>query len=204
MLEDNRTVSLQDYGTGAKRSAKRTVRDIARTSLSTLKFSSLYRRIVQRYEPKVILELGTSLGINTLYLNADENAKIVTFEGSGEVSSIADVTFQFAQAKNIQLVQGNIDTTLPSYLSLVKKIDLAFIDANHTYEATMRYFKNLLAKTHDKSVIVIDDIHYSAGMEKAWHEIRKNDLVYASADLYRCGILWFDPSLNKQHVILQF
>jgi hypothetical protein len=27
-------------------------------------------------------------------------------------------------------------------------------------------------------------------------------LVYGSIDLYRCGILFFDPALNKQHFIL--
>ncbi len=40
-------------------------------------------------------------------------------------------------------------------------------------------------------------------INKAWKEICKHDLVYTSLDLYRCGILFFDPSLNKQHVVLQ-
>jgi hypothetical protein len=52
--------------------------------------------------------------------------------------------------------------------------------------------------------MVVDDIHDNAGMEKAWTEIRNHGLVYVSVDLYRCGILFFDPSLTKQHAVLRF
>jgi hypothetical protein len=57
---------------------------------------------------------------------------------------------------------------------------------------------------HYKSALIIDDIHQSPEMEKAWKEIQQHALVYGSIDLYRCGIVFFDPSLNKQHVVLQF
>lgn len=204
LLTDKRVVEVDDPGSGSKRDGRRVIGDIASSSLSTKKFSSLYRRIIERYNCKTIVELGTSFGINTLYLNAGGDTKVHTFEGSSTVAEIANLTFQFAAAKNITIVKGNIDSTLPSHLSLIKKIDFVFIDANHTYKATTNYFQKILQKIHDKSIVIVDDIHYAPEMERAWKEIRKNDLVYGSVDLYRCGILFFDPSLNKQHVILQF
>jgi predicted O-methyltransferase YrrM len=204
LLADDRFINVVDLGTGRARKADRRVSEIAKSSLSSQKFSSLYSRIIERYKCKSIVELGTSLGINTLYLSDRTDAIIATFEGSEEICSIADLTFQFAAAKNITLIKGNIDQTLPSYLNNIKKVDFALVDANHTYEATNRYFEKILSKIHEKSIVVIDDIHSSKGMEDAWNRIRTNDLVYGSADLYRCGILLFDPSLNKQHVILQF
>jgi predicted O-methyltransferase YrrM len=204
LLTDKRSVDVQDLGSGGKRDSRRLIRDIAASSLSTKKFSSLYKRIIEHYGCKTIVELGTSFGINTLYLGTGTGSKVHTFEGSESVAEIASLTFQFAAAKNISIVKGNIDSTLPSHLSLIKKIDFVFIDANHTYKATTSYFQKILHKIHEKSIVIIDDIHYSREMERAWNEIRRNDLVYGSADLYRCGILFFDPSLNKQHVILQF
>jgi len=86
----------------------------------------------------------------------------------------------------------------------VHRFDLALMDANHRYAPTMRYFELLLKHVHHKSIIIADDIHLSADMEQAWRAMQQHELVYASADLYRCGILFFDPSLNKQHVVLQF
>ena len=75
------------------------------------------------------------------------------------------------------------------------------MDANHLYDPTLRYYQLLTKRLYEKSVVVIDDIHRSPQMQKAWNEIKSDVLVYGSVDLYRCGILFFDPMLRKQHFI---
>jgi predicted O-methyltransferase YrrM len=116
---------------------------------------------------------------------------------------MARLTFDFAEARNIRLIEGNLDRTLSEFLQTIRKIDFILMDANHRYQPTVSYFESLLTRISESSIVVLDDIHYSAEMEKAWNELKTHKLVYGSADLYRCGILFFDPSLNKQHVILQ-
>jgi predicted O-methyltransferase YrrM len=202
LLQDHRTISVNDMGSKAGVYQTK-ISAIAESSLSTSEFSSFYHRIINRFNCKTVIELGASLGINTLYLADKNDTNVHTLEGADEVCDLAELTFQFANARNIELIKGDIANTLPGLLQKVRKFDFALIDANHTYPATMKYFEQLLPRIHDKSVIVIDDIHYSAAMNEAWNEIRKHKLVYGSADLYRCGVLFFDPSLNKQHVILQ-
>jgi predicted O-methyltransferase YrrM len=202
LLNDKRTITVKDLGSRELTEPRR-IADIAHAAMSPLKLSGLYQRIIAGNKAKTIVELGTSFGINTLYLSQDPNAKVITFEGSKEIAEIAQLTFQFADAKNIKLMLGNLDATLSEAMQQIRKIDFALIDANHRYGPTVRYFNRLLSKVTETSVVVIDDIHYSAEMEKAWNEIKNHKLVYASADLFRCGLLFFDPSLNKQHVILQ-
>lgn len=202
LLNDSRTLSIHDPGSGNKTS--RAVSEIANSSLSPAKFSQLYARIINHIKAQQVIELGTSFGINALYLADKKDVKLATFEGSPQISEIASLTFEFAQAKNINLINGNIDATLPVYLQSIRRLDFAFVDANHRYQPTLKYFGLLLPKLRENSVLILDDIHYSPEMERAWNEIKKHKLVYASADLFRCGILFFDPSLNKQHVILQF
>lgn len=206
LLKTQGEITVEDLGAGSKHfnRSKRAICEIADTSLSDLRFSLLYLRIAQHIDAKNIIELGTSLGINTLYLARKKNANVFTFEGSESIAEVAQDTFEFASAKNIELIKGNIDTTLYSNLSKMPKADLVFMDANHHYTPTLKYFKWLLMKIHDKSIIILDDIHSSPGMEQAWKEICNHELVHTSIDLYRCGILFFDPSLNKQHVVLQF
>jgi predicted O-methyltransferase YrrM len=206
LLKTNREIDVKDLGAGSQHfpNAKRAINEIADTSLSDLRFSLLYLRLAQHIDAKNIIELGTSLGINTLYLAQKKNVKVFTFEGSDSIAEIAQDTFAFASAKNIELIKGNIDSTLYSNLSRMPKADLVFMDANHQYQPTMRYFEILLNNIHHKSIVILDDIHHSPDMEKAWKELQRHDLVYTSIDLYRCGILFFDPSLNKQHVVLQF
>lgn len=183
---------------------ERKISAIARTSLSPVKYSRLYSRLVRYFSCRNIIELGTSLGINTLYLASVPEAQVTTFEGSGAIAAVARSTFEFANAANIKLVEGNIDSTLPHWLDTHPEIDFAFLDANHRYEPTLRYFDNIVRKTHFKSVVILDDIHYTPEMEKAWKEIKNHALVYGTVDLYRSGLVFFDPSLNKQHVVLQF
>lgn len=203
LLHDKRTISVADHGSGKQAKALRKISAIAGTSLSAPRFSSFYFRLAQYFEATSIVELGTSFGINSLYLAEKKDATVTTFEGSAAIAGIAELTFEFADKKNVTLITGEIDITLPSFLQRVKKVDLAFMDANHRYKPTIKYFEWLLKKLHEGSVLILDDIHYSREMENAWAEIRNHNLVYGSVDLFRCGIVFFDPSLNKQHVILQ-
>lgn len=206
LLKTHREIHIEDLGAKSKHfnNGTRKISEVAETSLSSIRFSSLYYRLAEYAEAKTIVELGTSFGLNTLYLAKRKGAKVYTFEGSPGIAEVAEDTFKFSAVKNIEMIKGNINSTLYSTLSRIPKVDFAFIDANHQYEATKKYFEELLMKVHHESVMVIDDIHGNPGMSKAWREICKHDLVHTSLDLYRCGILFFDPSLTKQHVVLQF
>ncbi len=206
LLNDRSVIQVSDLGAGSSHlsTPARAVSDIAKTSLSPAKYSLLYKRLIQRMEGKVVLELGTSLGINALYLASAPGTGVTTFEGSSAIAGKAKDTFGRSPLSNITLIAGNINDTLPAYLETVARVDFAFLDANHRYEPTMKYFQQLLTKTDERSVIVADDIHYSPEMENAWTAIRKHGRVKATVDLYRCGIVFFDPKLQNQHVVLRF
>jgi predicted O-methyltransferase YrrM len=202
LLKDQRQLTINDLGAGSP-DVPRKIADIAQASVSPVKLSGLYMRIIEHIKAKTVIELGTSFGINTLYLAHSPSTKVLTFEGSHEIADIAQLTFEFSSSQNIRMILGNIDSTLSESLQSVRKVDFALIDANHRYAPTLRYFNRLVSKVTVTSVVVLDDIHYSPEMERAWTEIKQNKLVYGSIDLFRCGIVFFDPSLNKQHVILQ-
>lgn len=203
LLLDHRSIAVQDFGSRAKSHSKAKISRIARNSLSSRRYSTIYFRLASAFHAGTIVELGTSFGINTLYLAQTPGATVTTFEGAPAIADIAGLTFEFAGSRNIRLVVGDIDKTLPDFLQYTRRVDFAFIDANHRYGPTLRYFGWLLSKVHERSVMIVDDIYHSPEMARAWKEMKRHRLVCASADLFRCGILFFDPSLNKQHVILQ-
>ncbi len=201
-LESNKSVlTVKDYGTGVAGGSviKRSVSEIAYRSLTPFPFALLYTDLIQYFDSRRIVELGTSLGLTTLYLAQKKDARVFTFEGSDALAKIAKNNFEWAGKKNIELIEGNLDSTLHRFLDPTDKIDFALMDANHRYEPTIRYYHQLTKRLWEKSVVVIDDIHRSEEMEKAWKEIRTDILVYGSVDLYRCGLLFFDPRLQKPH-----
>jgi predicted O-methyltransferase YrrM len=207
LASDHRMLDVVDLGAGSQhlKNSKRKISDIAATSIAPEKLSLLYARLIRHYKCKNILELGTSLGINTLYLaHATESAQVTTFEGSPSIAVIAQELFDKNSPTMINLVKGNINETLPVNLATSKDIDFALIDANHRFEPTLHYFDLLCAKSHHQTIIVVDDIHYSTEMSEAWREIQQRELVFCTVDLYRCGIVFLDPSLNKQNFVLQF
>lgn len=205
LLKSSLSIEVQDLGAGSVLGAnQRSVKDIATVSLSNQKFSALYARVIDYFQCKQVLELGTSLGINTLYLAQSKLTRVTTFEGAATIAEIARDTFKFAASKNIKLIEGDIATALPYYLRNSPKIDFAFVDANHRYKPTLHNFEHLLDASHEKTILVFDDIHLNEEMEQAWEKIKEHELVYATADLYRCGFVFLDPSLNRQHWILRF
>lgn len=207
LLKDKREIVVQDLGRGSLplQHANRRIHQIARTSLSPARYARLYQKLIQAQNANVIVELGTSLGVNTIYLSNDNAAtQVYTFEGAPTLAAAARTVFDQAGARNITLIEGNIDQTLPAFLAHQKKIDLILLDANHRYTPTLTYFKWLLPYMHTNSVMIFDDIYLTPEMKQAWQEIRMHPLVYGSVDLFRCGLVFFDPGLNKQHVILQF
>lgn len=204
LLRSTTTVQQQDYGTGASQAAvPRKVAHIARTHLESPKVGQLLYRLVnyltttQRL-PLTIVELGTSLGITTAYLaSPSPRNRVQTYEGADEVLNIARQVWRKLGLTNIEPVPGNIDDTLPKHCP--KQVDLAYIDANHTYEATMRYFRQLLPAVHRHSVIVVDDIHHSPGMERAWHDIQAAEQVTSTIDCYHVGLVFFNRHYIHRH-----
>src|SRR6187399_207706 len=208
LLNDNTVLEVEDLGAGSviDKKSKRSISSIAKNAAKPKKFGQLLFRMVKYYQPATILELGTSLGITTSYLSlAKPDARLVTMEGSKEIADAARQNFQNLELKNIELEDGNFDNTLSSVVRGLSSVDFAFIDGNHRKEPTERYFKELLAKTNNDSILVFDDIHWSREMEAAWETIKKDAAVTCSIDLFFIGIVFFRKEFKeKQHFTIRF
>ncbi|GAB3011472.1 class I SAM-dependent methyltransferase [Niabella terrae] len=203
LLADNRTITVQDLGAGSAATSadERSVASIARNAAKPKKFGQLLYRMVRFYQPKVILEMGSSLGLTTSYLAlANPQAKVITLEGAPSVADQAEQHYRELGLNNIEMVRGDFDATLPRVLKKHPQIDFAFVDGNHRQEPTLRYYRQLLNHTDNESLLVFDDIHWSQGMEQAWKEIIQDDAVACDIDLFYIGIISFRKEFKeKQH-----
>ena len=230
MLADKREVAFVDYGSGKRvRSLendanagslalrdKRRVCDIAKGSLARKKYAQMLSRLVNWLETPLglpskgrnsgegltIVELGTSLGITTAYMAAvDSRNRVVTYEGCPAVAEIAKANWKALGIKNIECRVGKIDVA--KLEEELDQVDVAFVDANHTYASTRAYINILLQKVHAKSVLVVDDIHHSSEMERAWREICADERVTSTMDLYQMGLVFFDKHYWKRHYVMK-
>lgn len=203
LKKNENLIHLQDYGKGSKQDSNndRTVASIANTSLSFPYQCRVMFRMVEHLKPKTILELGTSLGISTSYLaSASLGSTVHTLEGDPQCLSIAQQVFESLKLKNIQTVLGPFSETLEAKLQKLKEVDLVFMDGHHDEKATLSYYGQISKYCSDNSVIIVDDIYWSEGMQRAWHEIIKKKNVKLSIDLHFCGIVFFrSENKEKEH-----
>jgi len=181
------------------------VRDIARkSSVSPRKGQFLYR-LVKHFKPRIIVEFGTAFGISAMYMAMGyRNSHIYTLEGCTDTLTIATHNFTRLGLGNIEERCGNFDELLPGILRKAETVDLVFFDGNHKKDATLRYFDECLNHIQNNTIFVIDDIHWSAGMNSAWENIRQHPSVTISIDLFELGVVFFRKELSKEDFILRF
>jgi predicted O-methyltransferase YrrM len=208
LLIDQRILQVEDFGAGSSSSGKnqRTISSIAMQVAKSRKYGELLFRFAYSLQPEYILELGTSIGISTCYLaSAHTNTKIISCEGSKEISEIARENFSKLDLNNIELITGNFDNTLSAVVDRLPQLDLVFFDGNHRKEPTIRYFKTCLEKIKNDSIFIFDDIHWSREMEDAWEIIRNDPEVRCTIDLFFAGIVLFRSEFKeKQHFKIRF
>lgn len=203
LLQTEKSIPILDLGAGSKKvnTPIRKLAKITEYSTSSRKYAQLLQYFCSQTAGGIVIELGTCVGITTRYLNKVTKSQLLTFEASEELIQVAKGDYKLPKVK---FVVGDINFTLPEELKKISKVDFAFIDANHTYEGTMKSFKELISKINAESIIAIGDIHWSKGMEKAWNEIKNIPSVKLSLDFYEIGILLFQFPGEKTNLILDF
>ncbi|MDD4993442.1 MAG: class I SAM-dependent methyltransferase [Paludibacter sp.] len=203
LRKDNREVHITDFGTGTDRSE--TISRILAKAVQSPKYSQLLFRIIHYFKAQHILELGTSLGITTAYLaSVSSDSECVSLEGSPEIAAVAKENLRKLKLSNVEIVVGDIDTTLADVLAKAEKLDFVYFDANHRSEAVLNFFKQCLPKAHKQTVMVFDDIYWSDDMEHAWDEIKSHPAVNSTIDLFQLGIVFFNDDLHKKHYKMRY
>lgn len=206
LLQDEQEIEVTDFGAGSRvmKSNLRKVGEIAKHSLGDQKECELLFKLVNHFKPKVMLELGTSLGVNSLYQASPETfEQFYTFEGCSHIASIAQKNFEQFKLYP-EIVIGNLDKTLTNTVRNLAQIDYVFFDANHQYQPTIDYFEICLEKAHENSLFIFDDIHWSEGMTKAWEEIKQHEQVSLTIDLFHLGLVFFRKEEENKHLMLNF
>jgi len=207
MLKNKLSIEIEDLGAGSINNFKknRNIKNIAKYSLKSPKYAQLIYRLAKHFQPNNIIEIGTSLGITSVYLaQAIPNGKVITIEGCRKTAAIAQQNFNNHHIANIEIANKNFDEALPLILNNLNKVEFVFFDGNHRKEPTLNYFNLCLQNASNDSVFVFDDIHWSEEMDGAWKCIQQNESVTLTLDLHFLGIVFFKKELSKQNFLIRF
>jgi predicted O-methyltransferase YrrM len=207
MYSDMRRIWVDDQGAGSRMALKeeRSIHDLARYTAISRKYGNVLARLVRYLHPGMIIELGTGTGIASLYLHlASPETSMTTIEGCKTIAGIARENFERAGVSGIELRVGKFELLLPGLLGSADNEVLLFIDGDHREEGVLKYFSDIKDAGIQSCVLVVDDINWSPGMNRAWNTLLKHSHVSLSLETFRMGILFIGKDVQKAHFIVNY
>ncbi|UUF14443.1 MULTISPECIES: class I SAM-dependent methyltransferase [Flavobacterium] len=206
LLENKNFIEVTDFGAGSKvfKSNRRQISKIASTAGISPKRAELLFRVTNYFQPKNILEIGTSLGLATAALAlGNTDAKVITIEGCPNTANTAQNQLDKFDCKNVENIISEFESFLISENLDSKNYDLIYFDGNHSKKATLTYFEILLQTINNDSVWIFDDIHWSPEMEEAWEIIKNHPKVKVTIDTFQWGFVFFRYEQEKEHFVIR-
>jgi predicted O-methyltransferase YrrM len=204
LIKNTASINVTDLGSGSQvfQNNKRSISKITKVAGSNYNEAKLLFRLTNYFKSNTILELGTSLGIATQALAlGNPKAIITTVEGCPNISAVAETQFQNFDLKNITIKTGDFAQVISNLNS--QTLDLIYCDGNHTKQATLQYFEMLLPKTHNDTLLILDDIYWSKQMTDAWEIIKNHPQVTVTIDTYKFGFVFFRKEQAKEHFTIR-
>ena len=214
LLASNDSISYIDYGAGKSNNprslnaaeqgviGKSTVAKIALASKSQQRCLFL-NKLVSKFNPKVVFEMGSCVGISGAYLSTALKTKgfgqLTTMEGSPEVAKIALETFAILQLE-AKVRVGSFQSELVNNFENSPKIDFLFNDGHHDGDAMLQYFDSAIPYLANKAIVVFDDVNWSKSMADAFQKIILHSKVAISINCGWAGIVILDErAVTKKH-----
>jgi cephalosporin hydroxylase len=150
-----------------------------------------FYRAAEKIKPKVIVEIGIKEGGNLKILSTllDSTGIAIGIDKRREIPWGMDDTeceihhiIGYSETKE---VRDSLISTLNG-----RKIDLLFIDGDHSYEGMLRDFYSYGPLVRTGGIIAVHDIYYLEPVAKAWEEIPGED--------------WYESSRNRSSIGIGF
>lgn len=172
------------------------------------KWGRLLFYLIMNTTPKNLLEMGTNTGVSAAYqlaaLETYENVKFVSIERNPDLINYASLlNNEGDHPENLEFLAGSFQKLLPVVLSKFQMLDYCFIDGDHQGQRTIEYYNLLVTKAHSKTIFVFDDINWSPEMKNSWNYICKDKKNTLCLDLFKMGIVFFNPDLSKEVIKLR-
>lgn len=155
-------------------------------------------RLVNYFGAKNILEIGSGMGVNTLFLIASSSSSeclcIETNENNRTVASELYSPYE----ERITLLKS-----LPE-LPIEASFDCVFINLHYFNEITETYLDQLCKQCHSKSFIVMTGIRKNKKYNHLWKYLSANKSRTVELDLFNIGIIFFDRQLYRWEYKISF
>ena len=154
-------------------------------------------RLVNRFGPDYILEVGTGAGVSTGYLaSVSRKSKVVTVDFPHPAEK--EVRRNLKKIHNIEYIAADVTKTVQDILD--SGTIPQFIHIAHT-ALWKQIVDMILPYATSNTVIVVEDMGKKQKKEW-WKQLIKDERVGVTFQMKKLGILFFDRKMTKQHYVL--
>lgn len=183
----------------------RSIGEIVKRESIRPKHGALLFRLTNYFKSKNILQIGTTMGLSTLYLTSYATGlRCIALENVPEFATIARQAFAKEGRNPIDLRIGNYKDLLPQALHDINSLDFVFFNTLYEQHNNLWLFNECMKYAHNDTVFVFEGIKANRKMREFWNEICACPEVTVTLDLYSLGIVLFNKKLHKQDYIVYF
>ena len=159
--------------------------------------SRLLYRMVRYYEPASVVSFGHITALNATAMALGNMQTKVYLEQSETFLE----TLNSMGVVNVNRIQpAEFDSTHFRRLNT----GFVFFSRDSFEDDTWDYLADCLNYKTADSVFVFEGIHHNRAMEDAWEEIKANEDVSVTFDLYCIGMVFFREGIEKQDFVLKY
>ena len=183
----------------------RSIGEIVKREAIRPKHGALLFRLTNYFKSRNILQIGTTMGLSTLYLTSYATGlRCIVLENIPEFAAIARQAFAKEGRNPIDLRIGNYKDLLPQALNDINSLDFVFFNTLYEQQKNLWLFNECMKYVHNDTVFVFEGIKASRKMREFWKEICACPEVTVTLDLYSLGIVLFNKKLHKRDYIVYF
>lgn len=154
-------------------------------------------RLVNRFNPGFILEIGTGAGVSTGYLaSVSKQSRVVTVDYPHPAEK--EVRRNLKKIPNIEYIADDVIRTVQHILDSGTLPQ--FFHIAHT-PVWREVTEMILPYATSQTVIVIEDLGKKQKKEW-WNRIIQDERIGVTFRMKKLGLLFFDHKMNKQHYVL--
>ncbi len=164
--------------------------------LADIKYAKLLFRLINRFNAKDILEIGSGFGINTLYISAhSKNTTICSVEKDDKKNEVAQKL----------LKKNSTNITFTNELTIdTKAFDTIIWDLEEYPDNWEETIKIISKNIRIEGFVVINQIDKNKHNKRVWNNLCTIEMLTMSFDLGSIGVGFFKSSLPKLNYEISF
>lgn len=161
------------------------------------RINRLLFRLVNRFSPQRIMEVGTGNGLSALYMAAARtDAEVFTITDGGDMPAVL-----CSARPSMHCVQNVLTPDIWKELNDGRTIDILHIAHTPHYKDA---YEMAIPHTGSHTIYIIEGIHKEARRESWWKEVEADARNSITIDLYDVGLVFFDKKRTKRNYKMTF